>query len=1071
MDYATLKLMLSSSDSRNVSRALLYIRSREVKTQSGVQHLLDQQFLPLLISLLEKSNSRNIDISLSILANLLQSEVAQLQLRQCSGLRKLVSVVDNIQERNILSRGWRALANACQDKENQTELRRSYNVSSLLSRAVSSGDHDTDLMTVLVRSIRLCAPPDVLSQEPVIAETLLSLITDHGTDPGLMSVASKCVAKLSHSNTVFNCHSLLPAAESLVHLAKTSSKPDTAENCLGTLINLSQHDSFRPGLGAAGVVELLVLRCRTSVEQSRVSPSDVIRTLCLYCRESVNRVRMREGGGCAVLVSVLANTDQTDAEVRDTVLRSLLQFLYDNHSLNVLMSEGLVPCLINLLELFMEETNMVHTCGDIKNVDNTEDTEPEPEKQETENQEEEIKTDVQELNLSDDDDDEVTTDAKKTEEVAVALEDVTASSEKKKASSQIKSSAAQSKEEASSSSTPSAAAVAAPGKVEPVFRITSPSYQAVQYELEQFMQLRSSYDQHLGNISPHPSQFSPTSPSSPGHCSYSPEPGSPSSSLCQSPDRSPPLIQCSYSPASSPHSNIYSPLLYSPSYDSDFSPTTDPSYSPVENFSDEEEETTSDNSKKETCDKSATEAENEAKPSDNASDTPTRASDTKCDEPEPDPTVNLNPWTKRSVKIQRTTTYLGQQFILPSTSRERSPSSSEPGPSSKKPRLSSSSSYKYTSSLSPARKPISRQSSRSSLFSESDSAEDRVTWILQILSRLSQAERPHADLTSIKTIDTIITYLSSLPNSKISSSKASKFLTRLSTNLHCLFPFLLSRHVSRVLIRLEQWTEQSCDQCQFSHLRTLLTSVTQNMTLLAETGYGEGEICHRMVHPMIEKRDKQNIVISAALLVRQRKMLNNILIRHDTLDTLIDTLETVDDENLFSDCVYSISQLAAYLGVAVCCDHRTDPVSGCSQCRRHETGQDDDLTLVCDDGVEVECNRSVICQASHVFAAMLTGTFTEADQTRVPIPHTSSRALNCLIHFLYTCSPDTCPQYDDLPADTLLELVQLSDQYLLTDLNLSVCHTIIRHSASTQFLTPIYRSAVQSSYPVNCVGR
>ena len=102
---------------------------------------------------------------------------------------------------------------------------------------------------------------------------------------------------------------------------------------------------------------------------------------------------------------------------------------------------------------------------------------------------------------------------------------------------------------------------------------------------------------------------------------------------------------------------------------------------------------------------------------------------------------------------------------------------------------------------------------------------------------------------------------------------------------------------------------------------------------------------------------------------------------------------------------------------------------------------------------------------------MLTGTFTEADQTRVPIPHTSSRALNCLIHFLYTCSPDTCPQYDDLAADTLLELVQLSDQYLLTDLNLSVCHTIIRHSASTQFLTPIYRSAVQSSYPVNCVGR
>ena len=104
----------------------------------------------------------------------------------------------------------------------------------------------------------------------------------------------------------------------------------------------------------------------------------LVRTLCLYCRESVNRVRMREGGGCSVLVSVLASPS-TEPVIRDTVLRSLLQFLYDNHSLNVLMSEGLIPCLVRLLQQVMEEADMKHSSQTscLSSAD-TEETAPSP---------------------------------------------------------------------------------------------------------------------------------------------------------------------------------------------------------------------------------------------------------------------------------------------------------------------------------------------------------------------------------------------------------------------------------------------------------------------------------------------------------------------------------------------------------------------------------------------------------------------------------------------------------------------------------------------------------------------
>ena len=295
---------------------------------------------------------------------------------------------------------------------------------------------------------------------------------------------------------------------------------------------------------------------------------------------------------------------------------------------------------------------------------------------------------------------------------------------------------------------------------------------------------------------------------------------------------------------------------------------------------------------------------------------------------------------------------------------------------------------------------------------------------------------------------------------------------RLSTNLHCLFPFLLSRHISRLLLRLDSLHLS----CECSELKSLLASLQQNLTLLAETGYGEGEICHRLVHPTVGQTEKQNILISASLLVRQKKMLHNILLCHDTLDLLLDTLEEDGEEDgeRFTHCVYSLAHLAQHLGVSVCCSEVLSQRSGDQEeiCRKKEAGEDEeDLTLLCDDGTRVKVNKQVISSACPVFAAMLSGSFTESERSSIILPHTTGPALTCLVHYLYGCRPVSCPHWADLAGNTLLELVSLSDKYLLTDLNLSVCHDIIRHSVQPQHLTNIYRAAIQNNFPVLCTVR
>ena len=76
MDFPTLKALLSSSESKNILKALIDIRTRVVKSQSGLEGLLEENFVRNLVSLFHRSNPKIIELSLSILANLLQEDMA-----------------------------------------------------------------------------------------------------------------------------------------------------------------------------------------------------------------------------------------------------------------------------------------------------------------------------------------------------------------------------------------------------------------------------------------------------------------------------------------------------------------------------------------------------------------------------------------------------------------------------------------------------------------------------------------------------------------------------------------------------------------------------------------------------------------------------------------------------------------------------------------------------------------------------------------------------------------------------------------------------------------------------------
>ena len=541
--------------------------------------------------------------------------------------------------------------------------------------------------------------------------------------------------------------------------------------------------------------------------------------------------------------------------------------------------------------------------------------------------------------------------------------------------------------------------------------------------------------------------------------SSSPEwaPTSPSS-LCLSPDRSPPSLSCHYSPnhststshSYSPTYSSYSPTYssYSPSLSPSYSPP-EPSYSPVENFSDEEETDI------------AEEEPSHPRPA-SPEPGPSRQVEPSYKRPPPQ-SPSSPPATKRS-----TPTYLGAPFPIPSSSSSSPPP--PPRPLVRPPRYSRSSSSLLTS---PPLQRLPRSIDLSPRPAPSQGS--RLSWILQLLSRLTQAERPHADLVSQRTIAAVFTFISQVPEGV---SKAGKILTRLSTNLHCLLPFILHRHLPFFLLAKERLSVlSSCASClpHVQEVEKLVVQLWNNVSLLAETGYGEGEVCHRLVAPTTPTEEKLQIAICSPLLLRQRKLLRNVLVTHDSLDILLDFLETAEtkanesDENegdplcLFTQAVLALSHLAKHLGVEA-----PEPLleGDDEECSSAKWTHHHDITLLLDSGESVEASRCVLTSASSVFAAMLAGGFSESGFTEVALPLTSKPALDCLLHHLYGC-PAPCPTFRHLPIPTLLELVSLSDKFLLADLNLAITSCIVRRCIGAGADLPlIYRLALQRDYPV-----
>ncbi|XP_033361195.1 armadillo repeat-containing protein 5 [Bombus vosnesenskii] len=115
------------------------------------------------------------------------------------------------------------------------------------------------------------------------------------------------------------------------------------------LYNLCQIAEYRPILGNFGAIESFIALIKDRLELSK----ETLVSLCLFCREAVNRAKIKMASGLELMLSLLKDTKIE--KYHPMLLHALAQFVYDDPSITIMVKNGLLDVLVVRLKKMVTE--------------------------------------------------------------------------------------------------------------------------------------------------------------------------------------------------------------------------------------------------------------------------------------------------------------------------------------------------------------------------------------------------------------------------------------------------------------------------------------------------------------------------------------------------------------------------------------------------------------------------------------------------------------------------------------------------------------------------------------------
>lgn len=366
---------------------------------------------------------------------------------------------------------------------------------------------------------------------------------------------------------------------------------------------------------------------------------------------------------------------------------------------------------------------------------------------------------------------------------------------------------------------------------------------------------------------------------------------------------------------------------------------------------------------------------------------------------------------------------------------------------------------------------------------ETNTTSSRIACVLVLLFRVSHGECSSIgtlrdEPTSSHTLELVTgqgclnALLDYVERCKRPLGRAARILARVLSNALCLKSIL--RH--RLALRLHSMSVSSkhpsakCQQCK--QIIRLSTKLLKQLTILAESSYGIGEISYQLLKGSCAM--KQTLSLTLPYIVRTEKPLKKYFIDCSALNMLFSIISESKED--LQSCVTALSKLATNLHIKdpkilenkfkdqVCVSY--DPILD-------NLSNDDIVTFELDDLSTVQANKVFLCQNSEVFSAMLMGCFRESFEKCVKLKNVTKPALKYLFTLLQCglnnpkSDVQIFPLADELATN--LEVLLLADRFLFENLKVSLSSAILQFQMTPETADKIYVWSLSEGMGFLCV--
>lgn len=358
---------LKTSSRTQIYHNLTKVRQEIISNETGIKQFKKHGGIIQLISILHKPNEKITDLVLSILANCCMNQDCATHVDNLNGIRYVIHIIKNIGKDSILCRACRVIGNIAQH-EHLVDQVHQYGTSAAIGALL---DQQTELSPptklMAIRALRLLWT-NSLRQQQMLSQNIVkivSMVIIHHKDQweinesvkDLLIGALRCILHFTETPS----HDLVQQiiADGSGFQAITSLIPLQPYMSVKCITNLATVATTRSQLAYNEAVDLILNRLIGHMETNPKSwPREELSALCLLCRHAATREEIRTKNGLPLLLSVIKNSDNKYQQGQ--VLHALVYFIYDEVSLQLMISEGLVPILISCFSQLLLEMKCHH---------------------------------------------------------------------------------------------------------------------------------------------------------------------------------------------------------------------------------------------------------------------------------------------------------------------------------------------------------------------------------------------------------------------------------------------------------------------------------------------------------------------------------------------------------------------------------------------------------------------------------------------------------------------------------------------------------------------------------------